>query len=322
MQNLHCLRGVFSAILAAGIALTSPRMDSRWLQDFLALAETRNFTRAAARRNTSQAAFSRRIQALEAWLGGALIDRASYPPALTPVGEHFRLQAAEILSRLADARGEVQGRPGFGRSHVRFALPYVLATARFGGWWKAWSRGGMSCALAHGNVLDLVGLLVNGSADIMICHETAQQPVQLDRDSVERLVLGQDMLGPWCAADVPLAASFPGSERHPTPLLMYTPAIYFARLVDIAIEAAPAAVHGVRVAESDMSDVLHQMAASGLGVAWLTDSTVTARGGELRPVGGAGWRLPLQIVAFCARGARKRSVSEVWEAMQATARAP
>ncbi|MGL4976364.1 MAG: LysR family transcriptional regulator, partial [Bosea sp. (in: a-proteobacteria)] len=41
-------------------------MDIRWLQDFLTVAETGNFTRAAERRNASQAAFSRRIQSLEA----------------------------------------------------------------------------------------------------------------------------------------------------------------------------------------------------------------------------------------------------------------
>lgn len=36
-------------------------MDIGWLQDFLTLAETRNFTKAGERRNSSQAAFSRRI---------------------------------------------------------------------------------------------------------------------------------------------------------------------------------------------------------------------------------------------------------------------
>lgn len=293
-------------------------MDSRWLQDFLTLAETRNFTRAAARRNTSQAAFSRRIQSLEAWAGGALIDRSTFPTTLTSAGEQFRLQASDILARLAEARSEVQGKPGFGKSHVRIALPYVLATAEFSRWWRDWRQAGSSCALAHGNVLDLVGLLVADAADIMICHETAEQPVQLDGQNFERLVLGRDTLRPWAARSGPTPWSFPGSERQPVPLLMYTPAIYFARLVDIALETTPTPLTGMRVAESDMSDVLHEMAALGLGVAWLTDSTVAAHGDLLRPLGGPSWALPLSVVAFRAKAQRKRSVLDVWEAMRAT----
>ena len=61
-------------------------MELRWLQDFLMVAETGNFTRAAERRNTSQAAFSRRIKSLEAWLGFDLIDRSVYPTQLTAAG--------------------------------------------------------------------------------------------------------------------------------------------------------------------------------------------------------------------------------------------
>ena len=53
-------------------------MDIRWLQDFLTVAERGNFTRAAEERNASQAAFSRRIQALESWLGVTLIDRSVF----------------------------------------------------------------------------------------------------------------------------------------------------------------------------------------------------------------------------------------------------
>ncbi len=79
-------------------------MEIRWLQDFLAVAETGNFTRAAALRNTSQAAFSRRIQQLEAWIGVALIDRSILPTQLTPEGEQFRSVASRLLADMLDAR--------------------------------------------------------------------------------------------------------------------------------------------------------------------------------------------------------------------------
>ena len=52
-------------------------MEINWLHDFIAVATTRSFSRAAEQRNCSQPALSRRIQALELWTGAALLDRGS-----------------------------------------------------------------------------------------------------------------------------------------------------------------------------------------------------------------------------------------------------
>ena len=54
-------------------------MDLNWLRDFESLARTRNFTRAATERNITQSAFSRRIKALESWVGSPMVNRATYP---------------------------------------------------------------------------------------------------------------------------------------------------------------------------------------------------------------------------------------------------
>ena len=71
-----------------------------WLEDFLALASTGNFTRAAEDRHSSQPAFSRRIRALEEWIGASLVDRSTQPARLTEVGEWFRSVAAELVARV------------------------------------------------------------------------------------------------------------------------------------------------------------------------------------------------------------------------------
>jgi LysR family transcriptional regulator, hypochlorite-specific transcription factor HypT len=54
-------------------------MDTKWLEDFVSLAATRSFSRSAQLRHVTQPAFSRRIQALEAWAGVDLVDRSIYP---------------------------------------------------------------------------------------------------------------------------------------------------------------------------------------------------------------------------------------------------
>ena len=62
-------------------------MNLIWLEDFLALAATGNFSRAAEERHSSQPAFSRRIRGLEEWVGADLFDRSTQPARLTEVGE-------------------------------------------------------------------------------------------------------------------------------------------------------------------------------------------------------------------------------------------
>ena len=79
-------------------------LDLIWLEDFLALADTRSFSRAAEARGVTQSAFSRRIRALEDWLGAGLVSRDSHPVALTDEGRQFRETAEEVLRMLSTSR--------------------------------------------------------------------------------------------------------------------------------------------------------------------------------------------------------------------------
>ena len=74
-------------------------MDIKWIEDFLSLAATRNFSRSADHRNVTQPAFSRRIRALEAWIGAELVDRSTYPLTLTVAGKLFNDAAAEAVKQ-------------------------------------------------------------------------------------------------------------------------------------------------------------------------------------------------------------------------------
>ncbi|HBC34686.1 MAG TPA: LysR family transcriptional regulator, partial [Marinobacter adhaerens] len=54
-------------------------MEVRWLEDFLALARTRHFSRAAELQHVSQPTFSRRIKLLEEAMGSTLVNRQTLP---------------------------------------------------------------------------------------------------------------------------------------------------------------------------------------------------------------------------------------------------
>ncbi len=79
-------------------------MDLNWLRDFECLARTLNFTRAAEERNITQSAFSRRIKALENWVGLPLVNRATYPIQITEAGRQFLPVALSAVSQLVETR--------------------------------------------------------------------------------------------------------------------------------------------------------------------------------------------------------------------------
>ncbi|AYR19196.1 LysR family transcriptional regulator [Alcaligenes faecalis] len=75
-------------------------MDLRQLKYFVAVAETRNFTRASERLHMAQPPLSRQIQLLEEELGVTLLLRNNRPLRLTEAGRVFYEQALQILSRV------------------------------------------------------------------------------------------------------------------------------------------------------------------------------------------------------------------------------
>lgn len=289
-------------------------MDTRWLQDFLAIADTGHFTRAAAARNASQAAFSRRIQSLEAWLGVTLIDRSDFPARLTAEGERFKVYALEILEQVIAARGELSGRSA--RDRVRIAVPYALATANLATWWQHWSSDQhLSCSLVHGNVHDLVTSLISQNVDLLMCFHSVHRPIQLAAESYDHSVVATGKLQAYASPQLIASggADLPGDEDRPVPLLMYSPGVYFGALVNQAIENAPDKVHGRVIMESDMSDVLCTMAVAGYGVAWLPDCTAErAPRGSLVPVGDERWTVPISIVAFRDRTNESPAARRLW----------
>lgn len=298
-------------------------MDTGWLQDFMVLAETGSFTRAAAIRNISQAAFSRRMQALESWAGVMLIDRSTHPARLTAEGERFHAEMADTLHRLIDVRTALSRPAYYGKAQVRIALPHVLAGSRFSRWWKDWAHGtGMFANAMIGNVTDIVASFVAGGADILVCHHGKELPLVLDPKLFMRCTVERDVLRPFYnsqAADLG-ALEFPGTEANPLPLLMYSKGAYFARLVDMIVDQAPAKLHADLRVEAPMSDVLRDCAAKGLGVAWLPQCAIHGDYEKLlTPVREECWSMDLDIVAFAHRAPRSPAAEQMWNRITAGA---
>jgi DNA-binding transcriptional LysR family regulator len=253
-------------------------VETKWLEDFVSLAETRSFSRSAQLRHVTQPAFSRRIQALEAWAGLDLVDRSQYPTRLTAVGETFHAQALEILGTLQATRNMMRGLQAGSLDMIEFAVPHTLAFTFFPQWMMDLRKrfGAFKSRLIALNVHDAAIRLTEGSCDLLVAYHHASQPLPLPMDRYEMLSLGQETLAPYAKAGPDGAPMFrlqtDGAER--VPFLGYSTGAYMGRLVEQILKSSPVVPQLDTVYETDMAEGLKAMALEGHGVAFLPSSSV------------------------------------------------
>ena len=109
-------------------------MELAWLQDFLTLCSSGNFSRAAEQRHVTQPAFSRRIRSLEEWMGVELFDRTTHPTFLTAAGKWFKPVAEEMVRRTLAAREEAQAIAAGSLATLNFAATHALSLTFFPRW--------------------------------------------------------------------------------------------------------------------------------------------------------------------------------------------
>ena len=144
-------------------------MELRHIRYFLAVAEERHFTRAAAKVGIGQPPLSQQIKDLEAEIGTQLFHRLAHGAELTPAGEAF-LEGVKEMPALAQratkaaqraARGETGSlRVGFTASSAfNTVVPSAIRAFR-----RAYA--GVELTLEEANTTRLVAGLQDGSFDV------------------------------------------------------------------------------------------------------------------------------------------------------------
>lgn len=100
-------------------------MELRHLRYFVAVAEERNFTRAAERLHIAQPPLSRQIQQLEEIIGVALLVRGARPLELTEAGRFFYGHAVQLLAQGAEV---VSMTRRIGNIERKFSIGFVGST--------------------------------------------------------------------------------------------------------------------------------------------------------------------------------------------------
>lgn len=276
-------------------------MELKWLEDFASLARTGNFSRSAEERHVTQSAFSRRIKALEAWLGVALIDRSTYPTTLTPEGRLFRETAEEAIRLLRAGRSDLQARRT-PRHSVAVAALHTLALTFFPRWFRAVAAetGPMGSRLLPGDFHGSVQALAEGGYDFLLTFHHPSVPILLDPALFPHRVVGADAL---------VAVRSPALAASEAPQLGYPRDSFLGRVV------AQAGGHpgGDHVNENAMAEALKFMALEGHGAAWLPRSLVRRELDEGRLIA-SGAETPLAIRLYRNAGHRRPAVEAVWNA--------
>ncbi|YCI06485.1 LysR family transcriptional regulator (plasmid) [Ensifer sp. D2-11] len=305
-------------------------MEIKWLEDFVTLADTSSFSRAAELRNVTQPAFSRRIKQLESWLGATLISRATMPAELTPAGRNFLPVAQEAIRTFYAAREVLRlpHEPGL----IRFAALHTLTVTFFPRWLKMLEAAGGSFSTSlipdRGGIEANLDALVGDEADFFLTYAHPEVPFHLDSGQFSSLTVAHDRLIPLVAAEIVLSGDAqPGlnlldraiaQPRLAIPYLSYGFNSFFGVALSRLLLRRPP-FRRRTTHENTISAGLMNMAVTGAGVCWLPESLAREEIDARRLVPASadeGWNLDLEIRLYRHAASRNRKVEELWATAQ------
>ncbi|MDW5441379.1 LysR substrate-binding domain-containing protein [Polaromonas sp. SM01] len=299
-------------------------MQIKWLEDFAALAQTRNFSRAAELRHVTHPAFGRRIKALEAWAGTPLIERGSSPVTLTAAGTSLLDNAQQMMRSLGHAHEELLGAAGRQQNTVTLATGRTLARTLVADWLSGVQpllveTGGELRILTRA-LADTVQLLERGDADFMLTYHHPLLALPINARQYSHLSLSQDSLVPVTRANALGQGQHHFQPGRAAPYLAYASTLALGRLVEDHLANNPHAPALRRIVECDSADALIEYALKGLGVAWLPRSMVVGalQAGQLVVAGDKRLEIRFEVRIYRAKRRLSPLAETLWRSFESS----
>jgi DNA-binding transcriptional LysR family regulator len=294
-------------------------MELKWLEDFVSLADTLNFSRSAESRCVTQPAFSRRIRALEEWLGTDLVNRSSYPISLTPAGKMFRDFAQELLAKTYTTRTLLRGETA-AEALVHFSAPHALVLNFLSEWILTVGAefGTMVPRITATNTYEgLLSLVEGQTCDFAIVYHHPQIPVALPENRYPYLTLRQDTLVPVVSNDPRIRKELrlPGSKSHPIPFVAYPASLFMGQIVELILARSQPPVHLRKCFETDLLEAAKAMVVAGRGLGWIPKELVSKElaAGELAIAEPSVCTEPIDVRIYYAVENRRPLPARLWE---------
>lgn len=297
-------------------------MEFNWLRDFLCLAASQSFSRAAEERHVSQPAFSRRIRALEAAIGAQLINRETLPLSLTPAGEVFLGQAQVMLRTLEETIERCQAAEVEDTNVLRLAASQSLYTTYHGSHIQSHADEGMlkvELASVAWPAEKFVAALQQGSCDLMLCywHPALSFLAPLAQKTFDYITLARDEFVPLSKPDVNGAPVFrlPNTEKSRVPLISYGSASVLRPMVDDLLSTHAGAAKTLLVSQNALSSSVKALILEGFGLGWLPARFCIAEleSGALVPAGDGRYATDIEIRLYRRRDNDKPMLQPFWE---------
>jgi DNA-binding transcriptional LysR family regulator len=271
------------------------------LDYFVAVAEERSFTRAAARLHVVQSGVSAVIKALEHELGAPLLDRTAKRVGLTDAGQALLPRARATLDAARDARDVVDQVRGGLRGTVRIgtttAIGPIDIPALLGRYHRRYPNVSLSLVAVGTGSRGLVEALVEGRLDLAFVSLPGPRPAGIKLRELGTVPM--DLVVP---AGHRLAgrASVPITELAGETFVDY-PAGYGTRVVTDSAFAS-AGLHRHVALEITSAPLGADFVRHGLGIALLPRFVIPQRKDLRRlPVTGADMTWPMALATSAAR---------------------
>lgn len=299
-------------------------MNLSWLDDFTALAASGNFSRAADERHMTQPAFSRRVRALEEWLGTELFDRRSQPARLTEAGRWFGRVARDLQAAVERIPGEARAVAQAHATTLRFAATHALSFTFVPRWLRALeSRAPIGPIQLVSDVQQKCeALMLQRQAQFMLAHAHPGMRGPLDDAGFANVVVGADRLIPVSAPGADGRAAHrlpPGAGAPAVQLLSYSAESGLGRILRERKGPALDRLQASHVLTAHLASVLRTMVLDGRGLAWLPELLIgddLARG-RLVAAAPDDWTLDLEIRLYRDRAVLPEAAETFWQAARA-----
>jgi DNA-binding transcriptional LysR family regulator len=246
-------------------------MTLKQLEVFLAVADTRSFSKGGEAVSLAQSTASQHIRALEDELQARLFDRSATQVSLTEVGRMFYEHAERISRQCSEAQDAVRRFQGLDQAILRVGASTIPAVCLIPDMLSSFSaeRPGVRLEVVQGDTRDVVRLLQDDLVELAVTGgQFETDAICYQEVRTEQIVL---------VAKSGLVSHEPVTLQHlqELPLIVREPGSGTRMAVDSALQKAGLDLRSLRVvAQLGSSEAVRRAVLSGAGSAFLSSLAV------------------------------------------------